>query len=332
MDLGSPTGRRPSLRTPNTPTPSVTPTKKFLSRRPSQAPPTPTIPTVDVNDLLFDLSSIRNYRPHLDGFRPVAGFKIPSHPQSCVFMSDIGFLASSSGSALLMVDMRGPEILHWNQGNKKGKQKEDPSAITSLVFTVSAIGDGEAPPSSISDNADDIRADRDRTPRLIVVQASGTTRVFEFSHVVGDWIVSATPTSFSHDNVAGAFVTFVIDKAGIETNANARNLEAALAHQASFTTIDDGKGALNSIWITVTSTTVAAYANIDGHRTAMYEDRDGFEAAQIIMRFGCPVLAVASRNRSVTILSLPELLMVTKLRFDAAVQYVPLSLSLLGRH
>jgi len=65
-------------------------------------------------------------------------------------MSDIGFLAASNEANLLVVDMRGPEVLLYDGPHNqvvdhkgKGKHKADTSSISSLTWTISAIGEGE---------------------------------------------------------------------------------------------------------------------------------------------------------------------------------------------
>lgn len=161
--------------------------------------------------------------------------------------------------------------------------------------------------------------DHDRNPRLIVVHASGATRVFELSPIGTAWHLSESPISFSHDSVANAFKTFVLDRNGNPALANPIQLQAAQAHQNNFTRSEDTRGAFTSIWITVSPTTVAAYFNIDGPKTASHEDNIGFEKAEVVMRTGCLVLVLVARNRSVTTLSLPELEIITKMTFEAAV-------------
>lgn len=164
-------------------------------------------------------------------------------------------------------------------------------------------------------------ADRDRNPRLIVVQSSGFVRVFELSHVADTWILSDTVVSFSHDTVANSFGSFVLDKFGNELLASSGNLQAALAHQASFSHSDGVKGAFNALWIAVSPGSIAAYYNIDGPRTAVFEDgQAGFEKAMLVTRSGCPVLVVSSRNRSISTFSLPDLVPITRVSFEAAVQ------------
>lgn len=94
-----------------------------------------------------DLSPLPNLRPHLDGFRPVAGFALPPSSRTCIAVSDIGFFAASSEASLLIVDMRGPEVLLFDSSGRqsskgKGWHRADPSPITSLTWTISAISEG----------------------------------------------------------------------------------------------------------------------------------------------------------------------------------------------
>lgn len=166
-------------------------------------------------------------------------------------------------------------------------------------------------------------SDHDRTPRLVVVQESGLTRVFELSQVAGTWLLADKVVSFHHDTVAGAFSTFVIDKLGAEAAATPPNLHRALAQQTDYTQAElDAKGALTSVWVTVSPTAVGAYFNIDGARTAVFEGA-GFVSASLAVRFGCPVLVVVARNKNITVLSLPDLNQVSRMTFPAELQCVP---------
>lgn len=167
--------------------------------------------------------------------------------------------------------------------------------------------------------------DHDRNPRLIVIQASGLTRVFELSQIGSSWHLSTTPITFSHDSLRNTFKTFVIDKLGSPIHATPQVLQQALAHQNNISSrTEDVKGTFSSIWITISPTTISTYFNIDGSRTSIYEDNIGFESAEMVMRLGCLVLVVASKNKSVTIFSVPELLPIFKTTFAASVQYVSL--------
>lgn len=209
-------------------------------------------------------------------------------------------------------------------GKGKGKARADSTPITSLKWTISPISEGEKCTSAPSTAPLIVRAnlDHDHNPRLSVVQASGLTRVFELASVGGAWHLSDSVASFSHDSVASAFATFVLDKHGRELLASPANLQLALAHQSNFDSRDgiEGKGAFTSLWITVNSTTISAYFNIDGPRTAQYEGGDGFETAEICYRSGAPMLMVQARNRQITTFSLPDLVQIARMTFDAAIQ------------
>jgi hypothetical protein len=108
-------------------------------------------------DCFLDLSLAVVQRPFQDGLRSFACFIIPAASKTCLNFSDIGFLAASSDSTLLIADMRGPEVLLVDspsrpftsgQGKGKGKSKlrSDSSPITSLTWTISATMEGKPTP------------------------------------------------------------------------------------------------------------------------------------------------------------------------------------------
>lgn len=136
-------GHMASLRRPS---PSI-------SRKNKSNTSAPTHKFHEDQDRIVNLSRLLIRQSHIDSFRPIVAFSLPPHSQSCLAMTDIGFLASSSGAGLTIVDMRGPEILYFDEGessgflngNSKGKGKggrSDGSNITSLTWTISAIGEG----------------------------------------------------------------------------------------------------------------------------------------------------------------------------------------------
>lgn len=123
--------------------------------------------------------------------------------------------------------------------------------------------------------------------------------------------------------MAGAFASFVVDRQGTEILASPTNLQAALGSQASFS-VDDVKGAFNALWITVSPTTIATYYNIDGPRTAVFEEASAaFESAVLATRGGKQVVIACAKNRSIRIFSLPNLTEIKKLMFDPTPQLVP---------
>ncbi|BGP30846.1 Lethal(2) giant larvae sro7 [Rhodotorula toruloides] len=273
---------------------------------------------MDPQDRYVNLADAVVPRPDLDGFRPIAAFAFASTSaasgiasKSCLALSNIGFLAVSHDATLMIVDMRGPDVLlvdsagFGRSASDKGKNKAkfDNSPITALTWTVCAIAE-----------------DHDRSPRLIVSQASGLSRIFELANVGGSWLVSERFASVHHDSTRNAFATFVLDKRGNELVADSQNLQLALNQQATYTSPDniDPVGALTSLWITVAPTTLACFYNIDGPKTATYEDEHGqFERAAIVRAQGCTALAVQSRNCMLHVFSLPDLQQVSRLRFEA---------------
>lgn len=310
-----------------------------LSRRqrtPSQThTPQMNNPPISESECFFDLSMAVVARPFHDGLRSFACFTIPPAGRTCLDFSDIGFLAASSDATLLIADMRGPEVLLVDSparpfmgGKSKGKHKlrSDPSPITSLTWTISPTMEGESyersAPQALADPMTlHVTLDHDHNPRLIVVQASGYVRIFELANVGGSWILADNVISFDHDSVSSTFTSFVLDKTGQELKADPANLQRALSHQNSLSRDNhEAKGSLTSLWVTVTPNLVSTYFNIDGPRTAQYEERETFESAEIVWRFGCPVLMVASKSRKIYALSLPDLVPVARMAFDAAIQ------------
>ncbi|KAK4050912.1 Lethal(2) giant larvae sro7 [Microbotryomycetes sp. JL221] len=292
------------------------PGRKLSSgRRPSSAAPSSTR-QLELNEQAYDLSATVISKPFHDGFRPFAAFTLPSvDKETCLELSDCGFLAASNGCVLLIADLRGPDVLmiqslangaHNGIGKGKSKVKPDESPITSLTWTICPTNE-----------------DHDTSPRLIVVQTSGQVRIFELSNLAGSWHVGENPSVFHHDSVAGAFKTFVLDKTGQQLLAEPMALERALAQQAGYVSNSNEltKGSLSSLWITINENLVSCYFNIDGPRTAQFEGGTsaGFLNAQMTTRFGCPVLLVASKHRTITALSLPDLTEITRMSFEAAV-------------
>ncbi|KAL8291471.1 hypothetical protein RQP46_002449 [Phenoliferia psychrophenolica] len=276
--------------------------RKSLSTK-SSAPSSATIsePPADFQDQHVDLSLYRIPNPTIDGFRPAAAFKMPPSRRTTLAMSDVGFLAASSEAALIIVDMRGPEVLLFETGagtDRKGKVKGDSSNISSLTWAICAIGE-----------------DHDRSPRLLAVQDSGLVRAFELSQVAGTWLLSSKVLSFTHENAAGAFATFVLSHLGALASASPANLAHALAQQSRVGD-EATKGQLANIWVAVTDKVVSVYFNIDGPRTASFEGA-GFVEANVVVRNGCPVLVVVGRNKNITILSLPDLNQVQRFTIPA---------------
>lgn len=132
------------------------PPSKLSRHRASVAAPSAQ-PTYDPQDSFVDLVDAPVRRLDQDGFRCVAGFKFSSSSadgalssKTCLAMSDIGFLAAANDANLLIADMRGPGVLLFDGPHSqavdpkgKGKHRADNSSISSLAWTITAIGEGE---------------------------------------------------------------------------------------------------------------------------------------------------------------------------------------------
>lgn len=288
----------------------------ILRKKSARSPKLPSsVQSLDPQDLHTDVSGYPPVDPYTDGFRPIAAFTVPEGDAvgavKLATLSDVGFLAVSSGASLVIADLRRCEVLlaesstvavDSSKGKGKHGMRADNSPITSHCWTISPCGD-----------------DHDRTPRLIVTQASGAVRVFELGMVAGDWILSEKVAAFSHDSVKGAFGSFVFDAHGNEALAAPMQLQQALNQHSHFSP-DDARGALTGLWVTASPTNLACYANISSAKVAGYEDRQaGFMHAQVVYRLGSPVLLVSNVHRNVTAFSLPDLKNITRLTFPAAI-------------
>ncbi|GAA5898928.1 uncharacterized protein JCM6883_003474 [Sporobolomyces salmoneus] len=272
----------------------------------------------DPQDLYVDLRDAPVLRLDQDSFRPIAGFKFSSSlgegapsSKTCLAMSDIGFFAASNEANLVVVDMRGPEVLFFDGPHSqpvdhkgKGKHKVDSTSISSLTWTISAIGE-----------------DGDHSPRLIVTHDSGLTRIFEVANLGGSWHLNQNFASCQHDSTRGAFATFVLDKYGNELPADGPSLQRALDHQASFSAHNhEAKGSLMALWVTASPRSLSVFYNIDGPKIASYEDdRVVFERAVVVRKQDCSVLVTQAKNRQVSVFSLPELIQISRMSPDASV-------------
>jgi len=120
---------------------------------------------LDPQDRYVDLTGAAVPRPDLDGFRPVAGFRFSSpasasgiKARSRLALSSVGFLAASNEASLIVVDLRGPEVVlvdvpGTSAPSSKGKGKIDSSAITALSWSICAIGEGASYSPSLSRSA-----------------------------------------------------------------------------------------------------------------------------------------------------------------------------------
>lgn len=264
----------------------------------------------DASDSL-DLSFVHSSHPDLDQFHPVAAYYLPPARDEGMLIAhaDIGFLAFASGASLVVVDLRERGVmlceLAEDKGEKdKGKNKVDKSAISSLKFTVCSTS-----------------LDSDNTPRLIVCYGSGTMRVFKLEQVANRWTTKPKLTTLARDSLVHAI--FVLDRNGEEIQANSIALQNAKVSPHSH-----NSAIIPSLCITVAPGSVSTLYGIDGSRIAHYQNSGGklFGRAFLVRRFGCPALVTFSKEREITLLSLPMLVPITKFNFESALQCVPSSL------
>ncbi|GAA6005260.1 hypothetical protein JCM11491_002638 [Sporobolomyces phaffii] len=320
LNLGNSSSAMPPVQPayPSTRSPHPTAAHSKLSRhRGSVVSPTLSS-SFDPQDSYVDLRDGPVRRLDQDGFRPIAGFKFSSSlgegapsSKTCLAMSDIGFLAASNEANLVVVDMRGPEVLIYDGPHSqvvdhkgKGKHKVDTSSISSLTWTISAIGE-----------------DGDHSPRLIVTHDSGLTRIFEVANLGGSWHLNQNYASCQHDSTRSAFATFVLDKFGRELPADGPALQRALDHQASFSDRNyEAKGSMTALWVTASPRALSVFYNIDGPKIASYEDdRVVFERAVVVQKQDCSVLVTQAKNRQVSVFSLPGLVQISRMSPDASV-------------
>lgn len=186
---------------------------------------------------------------------------------------------------------------------KKKLKKLGRANIASLTWTICAT-----------------TADAEQALRLIVVHATGDVRLFELQLVSGHWILLDKVISFAHDHLADALTTFVINHHGDECKANAYCHQSAVASQQYHST-SDHDNAVPSLWIAVTPRGLSTYLGIDGVKIyASSNEGSRFVGATLIERSGFSVVAAFSERGDISIFSLPDLLPITRLSLETALQ------------
>lgn len=101
----------------------------------------------------IDLSQLTAFDSHQDSFKPIAAVSFPvpssmsSSAKSNLSLANIGFLAASVGSHLMVINMRGPEVMLFDNGLTKVKKHKglhgDGTEITALNWCMSSLTEGE---------------------------------------------------------------------------------------------------------------------------------------------------------------------------------------------
>lgn len=107
----------------------------------------------ELEPFCIDLSYLTTFDSHRDTFKPVVAASLPvastmpSNAKSRICLSNIGFLAASVGSNLMVVNMRVPEVLLFDNGSTKSKKHKglhgDGTEITALDWSMSGLTEGK---------------------------------------------------------------------------------------------------------------------------------------------------------------------------------------------
>lgn len=232
--------------------------------------PTPEPPATQV----VSLSHLARW--DVDGFKPVALFEL-SGRVSALSLSDIGFLAVGYGPQLVVIDMRGPRVMHV-------EVLERPVCV--LKWAVCGVGHDSTP-----------------KPRLFAV-CDGASRVYPLVNQKG-WTVSK-PATFT--SLEAPVASFVLDpETGEELTASPAAFAASMQaehHRMSL------KSKTHCIYLAVSRTTARASANVTGDRLAK-ASLTNCTAAAYLSRNGGRVLAAIVPGFA-EFLSVPKLEAITR--------------------
>lgn len=276
------------------------------SRRGSRAP-------TEAGEIqVIDLSYLSQHPPSVDSFVPLVAITWPPLNTSILpvlALSNVGFFAAASGGRLLIVDLRAhEEVLLWDDagagGKGKGKGKKDGavgdgSLITGLEWCISGLAD-----------------DPEKLPRLLVCHASGLMRIITLSHVVGNWILSSS-LALSPASIASSFKMFTLDTRGNSLAATPSALQQCITPQNYPPVNLDPES--TTLLITVAPRRISTWCGLNGPRLFTTEGK-GYHSAQVVERDGAMVLVVFGLDREIEIFSLPDLLVLDKMRFIAPLQ------------
>ena len=258
-------------------------------------------------DVPLDLSFVYPHPPTVNTFRPFLGFSVRPAPNLRLAHSDLGFLAIATGAHLSILDLRGSDVLLAEGGKvtpeeRKKLKKLARSNISSLTWTICAT-----------------TTDAEHALRLIVVHATGDVRILELQLVSGQWILLDKVVTFAHDTLVDTLATFVLDHRGDECRANATCHQNAVVSQRYQATNHDG--GVPSLWITITPRGLATYLGVNGAKIfSSSNEGSRFVKASLVERSGFSVVAAFSERGDISIFSLPDLLPITRLSLETALQ------------
>lgn len=273
-----------------------------------------TLPTFEVD--VFDISGQADWSK--DGFKPVFALtapKIRDKQITACSMSEAGVLAVAWNERLAVVDLRGPELLY-----SEGSDRPENGGISTLTWAVCAEGDSTFAwtwPCSTYILTVSLTTDSERHPRLIAGYNSGLSRCFTLSYTLETWIVNTAFSTFEHTSLQSPLIMFAMDPFGNPLPLNGSTMEASLkAHERAPMSYQSASG-LNTLLVAVSTSSLNIKANIDGERL-LRKDFTPHKAvaAQLVQKYGMPVLAVLLTDGYCHILSLPKAEVIARLRIN----------------
>lgn len=246
-----------------------------------------------------------------DGFKPHLMIELQRGEVTACTASDIGFLAIACGTALAVVDMRGPELLLrdgfgdevGHQGlesreARKAAEAENSSPIAHLTFSVCRVAD-----------------DASLAPRLIALRTSGLTTIWTLSRTLGQWFATRT-SAVRIEEIARPMAAFVTDLAANMCFASPPELQRSMREQQSGAhgLLADGSAPPDfSLLVGFSEQMITVRFGITGARLAKTDVGERMLGAAIVERHGERV-AVGVTNSSVRIFSLPQLEPIVRLQ------------------
>lgn len=161
----------------------------------------------------------------------------------------------------------------------------------------------------------------EKQPRLLVVYESGLLRVLILSFTLDMWIVETNMASVSHSSMARPLSAFVFDSYGNQIIMNGTSLDDYLQSQERGPSSGHQQrlepGTLASLVVVVSESSIDILANITGERLTKRDFAGGKAVeAQVVTRYGMPVLAVVMQQGHCVLLSLPKLQEIRTLRLN----------------
>lgn len=245
---------------------------------------------------------------HVDGFKPNIVIELARGEVTALETSDIGFLSIACGSALAIVDLRGPDILiregfgdqappsnrTESREERKMIEEESKSAVKHLRMSICRT----ATASNLS-------------PTLIVTRESGYVTLWTLSKSGLDIWMAERSHGIHLDELSKCVNTQVVDMAGNVCHALPSELQRSLREQARGA-IDDVSRDMNSL-LCVGQKTITLRMGLTGPRVSKADVGERVHAAGVVDRRGEKVCLAISAT-SIWVYSLPHLRLLRRLQ------------------